>query len=318
MVAAQEPDPLLEEFVEHLVHERGLSEHTVRAYRTDLSQLADSAGPLRRIDLPALRTWLAELHTTGAGRATLNRKTASARAFTTWAHRSGHLAEDPGVRLRTAGRGGHLPQVLQRQQIEELLSLLGDRTAEAEQRRQQAEEAARPAASAAWAAARRDLALVELLYATGVRVSELVGLDLDDVDHGRRLIRVLGKGDKERMVPFGVPAQHALREWLEHGRPVLAGPRSARAIFLGRRGSRIDPRVVRAMIDDALSTLGTTSARGPHALRHTAATHLIDGGADLRTVQELLGHASLSTTQLYTHVSVQGLTEAYGQAHPRA
>lgn len=317
-MAGDEDDPLLDEFVVHLIHERGLSDHTIRAYRTDLRQLAESIGPLRRTDLPGLRRWLAELHAAGAGRATLNRKTATVRAFTAWAHRNGHLSEDPGVRLRTAGRGTHLPQVLQHQHVEELLALLRDRLAEAQERHRCAEGPERSAAAAAEAVAGRDLALVELLYATGVRISELVGLDLPAVDHGRRMLRVLGKGDRERMVPFGLPAQRALDDWLTHGRPVLSGLTSGEAVFLGRRGGRLDPRVARAVIDDALTALGTTAARGPHALRHTAATHLLDGGADLRTVQELLGHASLSTTQLYTHVSVRGLTEAYGQAHPRA
>lgn len=316
-------EPLLREFMLHLVQERGLADHTVRAYRADLQQLAASVGGLERVDLPALRVWLADLHAEGAGRATLNRKTATARAFTAWAHRRGHLETDPGVRLRTAPRSAHLPQVLQQEQVEQMLLLLGRRLHQAQQQEAETSAAQASAAQARAAAARtagvrRDIALVELLYATGVRVSELVGLDLDAIDSGRRMLRVLGKGDRERMVPYGVPAQQRLESWLELGRPVLAGADSAEAVFLGQRGRRIDPRVVRSMIDRTLEELGTTSARGPHALRHSAATHLLDGGADLRTVQELLGHSSLSTTQLYTHVSVQGLREAYGQAHPRA
>ncbi|MDR8020366.1 tyrosine recombinase XerC [Nesterenkonia aerolata] len=311
-------DPLLEEFVAHLVHERGLSDHTVRAYRTDLAQLVELVGDLDNVDLAALRTWLAQLHAAGTARATLNRKTATARAFTAWAHRTGHLDEDPGVRLRTAPRGTSLPDVLQHQHVEELLDLLRQRLDEAEHRESEAPEKAQPAAARQSAGARRDLAVAELLYATGVRVSELVGLDLESLEPSRRMLRILGKGNKERMVPYGVPAHRALEDWLERGRPVLLGSVPTRAVFLGQRGGRIDPRTVRGMIDGALESLGTASARGPHALRHSAATHLLDGGADLRSVQELLGHASLSTTQLYTHVSVQGLREAYGQAHPRA
>lgn len=308
--AGTEEDPLLEEFVAHLRLERGLSEHTIRSYAGDLRQLARSAGALRGLDLAGIRTWLADLHAAGASRATLNRKTASARTFTAWAHRRGHLASDPSVRLRTAPGGRHLPDVLQDRQIEALTGRLAD-----------AEESAAEQTEAdpvAHAVALRDAAMIELLYATGIRVSELVGLDVDSFEPDRRMVRVLGKGDKERMVPYGIPAQHALERWWQQGRPVLAVAGSRSAAFLGRRGGRIDVRVVRRAVDAQLAALGTTAARGPHTLRHSAATHLLDGGADLRAVQELLGHASLSTTQVYTHISVDGLRRAYGQSHPRA
>ncbi|GAA1451657.1 tyrosine recombinase XerC [Nesterenkonia lacusekhoensis] len=303
-------DPLLEEFVSHLVHERGLSEHSIRSYRSDLAQLIQSQGALEDLSLGRIRAWLAQLHERGLSRSTLNRKIASVRAFSSWAHRRGHLPEDPAVRLRSSSRSSHLPDVLQEQHVDTLTQRLHQRSQAGEQTRDQD--------PAVYAITLRDEAMVELLYATGMRVSELAGLDLDAFASDRRMVRVLGKGGKERMVPFGAPAEQALQQWLGEGRPALAGEESGRALFLGRRGRRIDVRVVRKVVDEQLEALGTTAARGPHALRHSAATHLLDGGADLRTVQELLGHASLSTTQIYTHVSVDRLREAYGRSHPRA
>ena len=163
----------------------------------------------------------------------------------------------------------------------------------------------------------RDLAVIELLYASGFRVSELVGLDLADVDHERLTVRVLGKGSKERVVPFGVPAHRALRAWLERGRPALL-QHSTDAVFLAARGGRLATRAVYELVAGLLSTVSGSGPSGPHTLRHTAATHLLDGGADLRAVQELLGHASLGTTQIYTHVSAERLRESYRNAHPRA
>jgi integrase/recombinase XerC len=156
-----------------------------------------------------------------------------------------------------------------------------------------------------------------MLYATGVRVSELCGLDLADVDHGRRVVRVLGKGSKERAVPFGVPAARALDAWLRNGRPALGAERSGPALFLGARGARLQPTTVRQVVAAYADDTGLPHL-SPHGLRHSAATHLLEGGADLRSVQELLGHASLSTTQIYTHVSIERLRSAYRQAHPRA
>jgi integrase/recombinase XerC len=163
----------------------------------------------------------------------------------------------------------------------------------------------------------RDRAVLELLYATGVRVSELCGLDTSDVDASRRVVRVFGKGAKERAVPYGVPAQDALDAWLHTGRPALAGPASGDALFLGARGGRLQQTVVRRIVDAAARLAGLPHT-SPHDLRHSAATHLLDGGADLRAVQDLLGHASLSSTQIYTHVSTERLRAAFRQAHPRA
>lgn len=308
--ASETADPLVEEFGAYLRDGRRLSEHTVRGYSSDLNQLSAHCGGLLNLRLPSLRTWLAQLHESGLTRSTLNRKTASARAFTRWAHQHGYLTEDPAVRLRSAPRGGRLPDVLQAGDVTELTEALGDM--------REAYERIREQDPVGWAVAVRDEAMIELLYATGIRVSELASLNLDSMIPDRRMIRVLGKGRKERMVPFGVPAQRALERWTQQARSQLADQSSGVALFLGQRGARIDVRVVRRVVDDALASLGTTSARGPHALRHTAATHLLDGGADLRTVQELLGHSSLSTTQVYTHISVDRLTAAYAQAHPRA
>lgn len=309
-MAEPSDDPLIEEFAAHLSAQRRLSVHTVRGYTSDLVQLSEHAGGLRRISLAVLRTWLAELHAAGLSRSTLSRKTASVRAFTTWAQKNGHLTEDPAVRLKSAARGSHLPDVLQAGHVEDLT--------ESMRQLREAFERIKETDALGWALAVRDEAMIELLYATGIRVSELTGLDLDSVDAGRRMLKVLGKGRKERMVPYGAPAHRALDRWSQEARTVLAGEDAGGALFLGQRGKRIDVRVVRKVVDDALAAMGTTSARGPHALRHTAATHLLDGGADLRAVQEMLGHASLATTQIYTHVSVDRLTKAYAQAHPRA
>lgn len=303
-------DPLIEQFAAHLRDERRLSGHTVRGYTSDLSQLNEHCGGLQNLRLTGLRTWLADLHSAGLSRSTLNRKTASVRAFTAWAYQRGHLEEDPAVRLRSAPRGSHLPDVLQAGHVEELTDSV--------RAMREAYERTQDEDPVGWAVAVRDEAMIELLYATGIRVSELAGLNLDSVITERRMLRVLGKGRKERMVPFGNPARRALERWVQEARVALVGPTTGAALFLGQRGARIDVRVVRRAVDDALAGLGTTSARGPHALRHTAATHLLDGGADLRTVQEMLGHSSLSTTQVYTHISVDRLTKAYAQAHPRA
>lgn len=294
----------LSSFLRYLALERGRSPHTVRAYESDLrSMLASAAGDgavdLRAVDLAMLRRWLGRQSEAGLSRSTLARRSASARSFLAWAAREGHLDADPSLRLAAPKRQKHLPEVLHRDQTERLL------------------ECAAGTALGGDPVAVRDLALVEVLYATGVRIGELVALDIDDADFGRRTLRVLGKGNKERMVPFGVPAADALTRWLG-ARSALSTSASGAALFLGARGGRLGQRQARAVVDRALRDLGDTSASGPHTLRHTAATHLLDGGADLRSVQELLGHASLATTQLYTHVSVERLRASYLASHPRA
>jgi len=292
----------VEAFERHLALERNLSAHSVRAYRTDVVGLLDHAArmggqDLDRLDVQVLRSWLARLRSTGAARTTLARRAAAARTFTAWAHRTGLLAADPGAQLASPRPHRTLPPVLRQEQAAALV--------------EQPDPDDGPIGL-------RDRLVLELLYATGIRVGELVGLDVDDVDRHRRVVRVIGKGDKQRSVPFGAPADRALDAWLRQGRPALARAGSGPALLLGAKGRRIDPRTVRRMVHDQLARVPDAPDLGPHGLRHSAATHLLEGGADLRAVQEILGHASLSTTQIYTHVSVERLRAAFRQAHPRA
>ena len=297
---APDADRALTEFLEHLRLERGRSPHTVRAYRADLTGLLGGLRVLPGLDLARLRGWLADAHAAGAARSTLARKAAAARTFTAWAHRRGLLPGDPGARLVAPRPRSALPTVLDREQAAAVLDATGSQAGPDD-----------PVAI-------RDRLVVELLYATGMRVAELCGLDLDDVDEQRRAVRVVGKGDRERTVVYGVPAGRALRVWRDVGRPALAGPGSPPALLLGARGGRLDPRVARAVVHRAVAAVPDVPDVGPHGLRHAAATHMLDGGADLRYVQELLGHAKLSTTQLYTHVTVERLKVVHEQAHPRA
>lgn len=292
-------------FRRYLEGERARSAHTVRAYVADLESLFAFAAregitTPADLELGTLRRWLGGQSENGSARATLARHAATVRTFTAWALREELIPIDPAVRLQAPKRERTLPGVLQRQQVSRIFDGLADAAAEGEP------------------LPLRDRALVEVLYATGIRVGELAGLDVDDLDADRRTLRVLGKGNKERTVPYGLPAALAVDDWLRRGRPKLAAPHSGPALFLGVRGKRIDQRQARSVVKELLETLGDTSATGPHALRHTAATHLLDGGADLRAVQEILGHSSLATTQIYTHVSVERLRASYRQAHPRA
>ncbi len=289
----------------HLVAERGLSPHTVRAYVRDAEALlahavARGAASPAELDVRELRGWLGGLAARGAARSSVARRAASAKAFTSWCRRRGLLATDPGLLLGSARPHRTLPGVLRQDQARELMDV------------------AAMAADDGSATGVRDRAILELLYASGIRVGELVGLDVDDYDPGRRVVRVLGKGRKERTVPLGLPAARALAEWLGQGRAGLAGPTSGPAMFLGARGGRMDQRAVRRLVHERLADVPGAPDLGPHGLRHTAATHLLEGGADLRSVQELLGHATLATTQIYTHVSVERLKATYEQAHPRA
>jgi integrase/recombinase XerC len=292
----------VERFERHLTLERGLSPHSVRAYLGDVVGLLDHLTRLGRhelgqLDLRALRSWLARLRSTGASRSSLARRSAAARTFTAFALRAGLMESDPAQMLASPRPHRTLPSVLR---AEEALALVdatgGDETP----------------------IGLRDGLVLELLYATGIRVGELVGLDVDDVDRARRVVRVIGKGNKERTVPYGAPADRALERYVRNGRPALARPGSGPALLLGAKGGRIDPRTVRRLVHEHLEALPGAPDLGPHGLRHTAATHLLEGGADLRSVQEILGHASLATTQIYTHVSIERLRVAYRQAHPRA
>lgn len=290
-------------FERYLRLERNRSPHTVRAYLGDVVGYLDHLARLggRRptdIDLATLRSWLALVRRRGASQATVARRAAALRAFTAWARRSGRHPEDPGQLLVSPKGRRTLPAVLRVDEAERLMTADGVGQAEP--------------------IALRDRAVVELLYATGIRVSELVGLDVDDLDRTRRVLRVLGKGSKERTVPYGLAADRAVERWLRAGRPQLVRSGSGPALLLGARGARIDPRTVRRVVHARVSAVPGAPDLGPHGLRHSAATHLLEGGADLRTVQEVLGHANLATTQIYTHVSVERLRQTYRQAHPRA
>ena len=311
----------LDEFGRHLAAERGLSRHTVRAYLGDVRSLLEHAArdgltAPDGLEIAVLRRWLAGQHGSGHARATLARRAAAARAFTAWACAGGWLGRDPGPLLGTARIRRRLPQVPRQDQMAAVLSAAGSRGGAAGQGGGRGGRAGGRGLEAELAL--RDAAIMELLYATGIRVSELCGLDVDDLDEGRNTARVLGKGGRERTVPVGLPAVRAVAAWRRAGRPALAVPGSGRALFLGARGGRLDPRTARRVVHAWLAAVTGVPDSGPHGLRHAAATHLLEGGADLRSVQEILGHASLGSTQIYTHVSVERLATAYRQAHPRA
>lgn len=301
-------DAAIDAYVRRLTVERGLSEQTARAYRGDLldfAEFADHAGvtDVTAIDLELLRDWQWRASERLA-KSSVARRTAALRGFTAWLARTGAAPTDPGLRLRSPKSDKHLPRVLTMSQLDGLFAGLQDR------------------ASSDDPVAIRDVAIVELLYASAIRVSELTGLRLADIDRTRLTVRVLGKGGKERVVPFGVPAARAIDRYLDSGRPSLLrdgiDALFQDALFLGARGGRLTPRTVYQLVASLLIDLPGSGPAGPHTFRHTAATHLLDGGADLRAVQELLGHASLATTQIYTHVSAERLKSAYAMAHPRA
>jgi integrase/recombinase XerC len=302
------PEPMarvLGEYERHLVSERDLTAHTVRAYVGDVHGLLEHAARLGHVDatgldLRTLRSWLAKQQTVGRSRTTLARRATAARVFTAWLLRTGRAESDAGSSLGSPKTHPSLPPELRPDEAADLIST-----------------AARLADDGSPVGV-RDVAMLELLYATGIRVGELVGLDIDDVDRDRNVVRVFGKGRKERTVPFGHPAARALERWLARGRPALRAEGAGAALFLGVRGGRIDQRAVRTLVHRRIAEVPGAPDIGPHGLRHTAATHLLEGGADLRSVQELLGHASLATTQLYTHVTTDRLRRAYQQAHPRA
>ncbi|MGS0685042.1 tyrosine recombinase XerC [Nakamurella sp. GG22] len=330
----------LDAYQRYLDLERGLSAATVTAYTADVASLLEHLGRLvggespddmDSLTLAALRSWLARQRSTGAARASMSRRAASAKSFTAWAQRTGRLSSDVGARLASPRPDKTLPSVLRVDQAAELLRVpspgaeLDASDPNAADPSASDPDAADPDAAdpdaadpVAAAVLLRDQAILEVLYACGIRVAELTGLDVPDLDQRRRVLRVLGKGNKERVVPFGLPADRALTGWLEHGRELLVASGSGRALFLGVRGGRIDQRAVRTLVHRRTAAVPGAPELAPHGLRHTAATHLLEGGADLRTVQELLGHASLATTQLYTHVTAERLSAVYRQAHPRA
>lgn len=309
-------ETILADYTEHLRLERGRSEHTIRAYVADarallLHLVRDAREPgapgsvapepiIGDLDLRILRSWLGKQSAAGVARTTLARRTSSARNFTAWLVRTRRIALDPGARLASPKAHRTLPPVLRQSQAADAMN------------------AAESGAAQEDPVALRDRLIVELLYATGIRVGELCGLDLESIDPQRRLLRVLGKGNKERSVPYGKPGAAAIDAWLHRGRAALATAESGSALLLGKRGKRLDQRQARTVVHEVMAAVPGAPDLGPHGLRHTAATHLLEGGADLRLVQELLGHASLATTQLYTHVSVARLRAVHDQAHPRA
>jgi integrase/recombinase XerC len=297
---------LINAFTRHLEIERNLSVHTIRAYLGDLESLIThleliGVKDISQLELTHLRSWLANQQVKGGARTTLSRRAVSVRLFTKWAVKNGFLEKDIAATLATPKGHRTLPEVLEIADAKLAMESMATRASEEET-----------------PISLRDVAMVEMLYATGARVAELCGLDLSDIDYDRQTIRVLGKGNKERTIPLGNPAVKALKVWLKDGRESLMNEHSGNAVFLGARGKRIDQRAVRTVVYEALSAIEGIERMGPHSLRHSAATHLLEGGADLRTVQEILGHASLATTQIYTHVSTERLQKAFKQAHPRA
>jgi len=295
-------DRVIQAFLDHLRFERHLSSHTIEAYRGDLGGLASfqrrAGGELLAITHAGLRRWLAHLGTRGYARSTVGRKAAAARTFYAWAMRRGLVTTNPAALLAHPAGASRLPIVLKPSEAEALAT-------------------APPATDAVGL---RDRAVLELLYGSGLRVAELCALDLGDVDLDRRRVRVQGKGGKERVVPMGDYAVEALETYLERGRQVLLPPAETptEAMFLNRRKHRMTPRDARAVVERYARATMQGRAVSPHTLRHSFATHLLEGGADIRSVQELLGHASLATTQRYTHVSRGRLFDAYRRSHPRA
>lgn len=296
----------VDDFVSSLATERGFSPNTIKAYSSDLATLVNflaSRGieETGELELESLRDWLWKSTEEGLAKASITRRAASARAFTSWMRRMGITSTDAGSRLKSPKAEKSLPRVVTSASLEEIFDALSHRAATDD-----------PGAI-------RDLAIIELLYASGMRVSELIGLDINDLDLDRLTALVTGKGNKQRVVPFGTPAANAIADYLTRARPALLSQKATTtALFLGARGGRMNARSVYQLVASLLAEIPGAGPIGPHTLRHTAATHLLDGGADLRIVQEMLGHASLGTTQIYTHVSTERLRQSYEQAHPRA
>ncbi|MDO4913144.1 MAG: tyrosine recombinase XerC [Bifidobacteriaceae bacterium] len=314
----------LNAFLQYIRLNNGYSEHTVSAYDDDVSEclqyLSDTGfRSLDDVRLEDIRAWMAS-RSSHVSRTTMARNVVAVRQFFLWCFEHEIIATNPTATLKTPKVSMHLPEVLSVEQVMKLMDVVHERVYSAEQMlkndtslqsKKSQEDQKKLAISI------RDAAILELLYASGIRVAELVGLNLDSIRWSNRTITVMGKGSKQRVVPFGKPAQKALRMWVDHARSVLCKNAQEKALFLGARGARLDVRVVRDVIHK-LSVQSQVPDIAPHALRHTAATHMLNGGADLREVQEMLGHASLATTQRYTHVSIEELKHNYGQAFPRA
>lgn len=308
-------DEAIERFLSAVEFEYGYSVHTVKAYRRDLRDFADFANgepagangesepiDLELLDLELLRAWLWDRQERGLAPSTLARNVATLKSFGNWLEHRRLVPGNPASRLRAPKKTRRLPRVLSEEQIGQILDRAESRAGTGD-----------PGEI-------RDRAMLELLYATALRVSELCGLPLDGLDLRERTVRVVGKGNKERVVPLGAPAAQALADYLERGRPALraCSTRPSEKLFLGNGGNPVTADAVYRLVARELEQEPGSGPRGPHTLRHTAATHLLNGGADLRVVQEMLGHASLGSTQIYTHVSTERLAESYRQAHPRA
>jgi integrase/recombinase XerD len=302
---AQSYEHLVLDFLAYLEFERGLSRNTLEAYRSDLLQFGEwllrtARDPLA-LDHPGLAEFVAELALGRNGKppakpATLQRKVACLRSFHRHLRRQGLIEDDPTTLLKAPRQSRKLPQVLSRDEVARLLA--------------QPEGSAPPVL--------RDRALLEVMYACGLRASEAIDLDVSDLDLEERVLRARGKGNKERMVPVGGAAARALGVYLARGRPRLVGDRFESRLFVNHRGSGLTRQGLYKIVQRYAATAGLASKMSPHTLRHTFATHLLAGGCDLRSLQEMLGHADVATTQLYTHLSAERLTDVYADAHPRA
>ena len=298
---------VVEDFEKYLSVEKNRSLNTVRTYRTDLElflQFATNQGikKLSDIDLNIFRLWMADQKDKGSSNSTIYRRSSTARVFSTWAFKKGLIKTDPAIRLISPKVNKTLPHVLGQKQATSLMQTSGNMEDEEN----------------SVAIRMRDHAILEVLYSSGLRVGELTGLDIKDIDFSRLTMRVIGKGNKERVVPFGQPAKQALKTYLAEARSEFVNEKSANALFIGTRGKRLDTRQVRRIVTNAILRVEGAPDISPHDLRHSAATHMLEGGADLRIVQELLGHSSLATTQKYTHVTIERLREVFANAHPRA
>ena len=299
--------PIVDDFANHLAVEKNRSDNTVRTYKTDLElflQFAATQGikNLSELDLNIFRLWLADQKARGSSNSTIARRSSTARVFSTWAFQKGLIKTDPAVRLVSPKVNRTLPHVLGQKQANTLMQTASNMDDEEN----------------SIAIRMRDHAILEVLYSSGIRVGELTGLDIKDLDFNRSTMRVIGKGNKERVVPFGQPAKQALKTYIEESRSEFINEKSANALFIGARGKRLDTRQVRRIVTSAIQRVEGAPDISPHDLRHSAATHMLEGGADLRIVQELLGHSSLATTQKYTHVTIERLREVFANAHPRA
>jgi integrase/recombinase XerC len=298
---------VVKNFVTYLEIEKNRSPNTVRTYKTDLELFLEFASAtgiknLDSLELNTFRLWLADQKKKGSSNSTISRRSSTVRVFSTWAFQKGLIKTDPAVRLISPKVNRTLPNVLAQKQASNLMQTASNLDDEEN----------------SVTIRMRDHAVLEVLYSSGIRVSELTGLDIKDLDFTRCTMRVIGKGNKERVVPFGQPAKEAIQTYLTKARAELANEKSGNALFLGTRGKRLDTRQVRRILTNAIARVEGLVNVSPHDLRHSAATHMLEGGADLRIVQELLGHSSLATTQKYTHVTIERLREVFANAHPRA